>query len=133
MELGCTDLGPRKSRGPLSSRRPCSCCRRRALVKRTGSFDWTRSRVVADRTSVTFESDWLASRPVFCNDKNGTACHNINDVIDCRNLELDPQFARLLPAIQNVGASIRLQDSESANGVAHRHARAAAMDGMAST
>src|SRR5215510_11059024 len=37
------------------------------------------------------ETDWLASRPVFYNEKNGTASHNINDVIDYRNLELDPE------------------------------------------
>ena len=38
-----------------------------------------------------FETDWLASRPVFYNEKNGIASHNINDVIDYRNLELDPE------------------------------------------
>jgi len=38
---------------------------------------------------ILFETDWLASRPVFYNDKTGQASHNINDVIDYANLELD--------------------------------------------
>jgi hypothetical protein len=38
-----------------------------------------------------FETDWLASSPVFYNDKTGRASHNINDVIDYSNLELDPE------------------------------------------
>lgn len=37
---------------------------------------------------VLFETDWLASTPVFCNEKTGRASHNINDVIDYANLEL---------------------------------------------
>ena len=34
-----------------------------------------------------FETDWLASQPVFYNEKTGQASHNINDVIDYANLE----------------------------------------------
>ena len=38
-----------------------------------------------------FETDWLASSPVFYNEKTGRASHNINEVIDYTNLELDPE------------------------------------------
>ena len=37
---------------------------------------------------VLFETDWLASQPVFYNEKTGQASHNINDVIDYASLEL---------------------------------------------
>ena len=37
---------------------------------------------------VLFETDWLASQPVFYNEKTGQASHNINNVIDCGSLEL---------------------------------------------
>lgn len=38
-----------------------------------------------------FETDWLASQPIFYNEKTGQASHNINDVIDYTNLELHPE------------------------------------------
>ena len=38
-----------------------------------------------------FQTDWLASNPVFYNEKTGKASHNINDVIDYTNLELHPE------------------------------------------
>jgi hypothetical protein len=38
-----------------------------------------------------FETDWLASQPVFYNEKTGQASHNINDVIDYANLEFHPE------------------------------------------
>lgn len=38
-----------------------------------------------------FETDWLASQPVFYNEKTGQASHNINDVIDYTNLKLHPE------------------------------------------
>ncbi|MCP4535636.1 MAG: hypothetical protein GY832_00645 [Chloroflexi bacterium] len=38
-----------------------------------------------------FETDWLASQPVFYNEKTGKVSHNINDVIDPSNLEFDPE------------------------------------------
>jgi hypothetical protein len=38
-----------------------------------------------------FETDWLASRPVFYNEITGQASHNINDVIDYANFELIPE------------------------------------------
>ena len=38
-----------------------------------------------------FETDWLASRPVFYNDLMGKASHNINDVIDVNNFEFHPE------------------------------------------
>ncbi len=40
---------------------------------------------------ILFETDWLASQPVFYNEKTGQASHNINDVIDYDNLELHPE------------------------------------------
>ena len=38
-----------------------------------------------------YETDWLASEPVFYNEKTGKASHNINDVIDYTNLEFHPE------------------------------------------
>jgi hypothetical protein len=38
-----------------------------------------------------FETDWLASNPVFYNEKTGQASHNINDVVDYVNLEFYPE------------------------------------------
>ncbi|MFH1942569.1 MAG: hypothetical protein ABIL68_10755 [bacterium] len=38
-----------------------------------------------------FETDWLASKPVFYNEKTCKASHNINEVIDYCNLEFDPE------------------------------------------
>jgi hypothetical protein len=40
---------------------------------------------------VLFETDWLASRPIFYNEKTGQASHNINHVIDYANLEFHPE------------------------------------------
>ena len=40
---------------------------------------------------VLFETDWLASDPVFYNEKTGRASRNINDVIDWTRLELHPE------------------------------------------
>lgn len=37
----------------------------------------------------TLKTDWLASRPVFYNEKTKAISHNINDVIDLANLEFD--------------------------------------------
>jgi hypothetical protein len=37
---------------------------------------------------ILFETDWLASQPIFYNEKNGRVSPNINDVIDYANLEL---------------------------------------------
>jgi len=38
-----------------------------------------------------FETDWLASRPVFYNERTGKVSHNINDVINYENVEFDPE------------------------------------------
>ena len=38
-----------------------------------------------------FETDWLASVPVFYNENTCKISHNINDVIDYNNIELDPE------------------------------------------
>lgn len=38
-----------------------------------------------------FTTDWLASQPVFYNELTGKASHNINDVIDFRNIEFHPE------------------------------------------
>jgi len=38
-----------------------------------------------------FETDWLASVPVFYNEVNGQASHNINDVIDLAGFEFHPE------------------------------------------
>jgi len=40
---------------------------------------------------ILFETDWLASQPVFYNEKTGQASHNINDVVNYANLELHPE------------------------------------------
>lgn len=40
---------------------------------------------------ILFETDWLASEPVFYNEKTGRASRNINDVIDFADLELHPE------------------------------------------
>ena len=42
-------------------------------------------------TRLLFETDWLASHPVFYNERTGKASHSINDVIDYENLEFDPE------------------------------------------
>ncbi|MEK7641479.1 MAG: asparagine synthase-related protein [Patescibacteria group bacterium] len=39
----------------------------------------------------TFETDWLASRPVFYNEKTGAVSHSIHDVINYSNLTLHPE------------------------------------------
>lgn len=41
--------------------------------------------------TVTYSTDWLASRPVFYNEKLGKVSHNVNDVIDFANVEFDPE------------------------------------------
>lgn len=38
-----------------------------------------------------YRADWLASRPFFFNDETGATSHNINDVIDFRNVEFDAE------------------------------------------
>jgi len=38
-----------------------------------------------------FETDWLASTPVFYNEKTRKASHNINEVVDYTDLEIDPE------------------------------------------
>jgi hypothetical protein len=38
-----------------------------------------------------FETDWLASDPVFYNEITGKASRNINDVIDFKNVEFHPE------------------------------------------
>lgn len=38
-----------------------------------------------------YHTDWLASTPVFYNEKSGKVSNNINDVIDYVNLEFDPE------------------------------------------
>lgn len=38
-----------------------------------------------------FETDWLASQPVFYNELTGKVSHNINDVIDFNNFEFHPE------------------------------------------
>jgi hypothetical protein len=40
---------------------------------------------------ILFETDWLASQPVFYNEKTGKGSQNINHVIDYSNLELHPE------------------------------------------
>ena len=40
---------------------------------------------------VIFETDWLASNPVFYNELTGAASHNIHDVIDYANCEMDAE------------------------------------------
>lgn len=38
-----------------------------------------------------YETDWLASCPVFYNERTGKVSHNINDVIDFANIDFDPE------------------------------------------
>lgn len=38
-----------------------------------------------------YRTDWLASHPVFYNEKTGQASHTINDVIDFNNFEFHPE------------------------------------------
>lgn len=42
-------------------------------------------------SQILFETDWLASRPVFYNEKTGRASCNINNVIDYTNLQIDSE------------------------------------------
>jgi hypothetical protein len=45
---------------------------------------------IANATALqVFEADWLASQPVFYNEQTRRVSHNVNDVIDFRNLEFD--------------------------------------------
>lgn len=44
-----------------------------------------------ERQSTTFETDWLASRPVFYNDRTGKVSYTINEVIDFSNVEFHPE------------------------------------------
>lgn len=37
------------------------------------------------------QTDWLASRPVFYNERTGAISHNMNEVIDYDHLEIDPE------------------------------------------
>ncbi|NEO52982.1 MAG: FkbM family methyltransferase [Okeania sp. SIO3B5] len=46
---------------------------------------------VTENEKKVFETDWLASRPVFYNEKNGKVSYNINDVIDFTNFEFHPE------------------------------------------
>ena len=39
----------------------------------------------------TWETDWLASQPIFYNEQTLRVSHNVNDVIDFRNLEFDAE------------------------------------------
>jgi hypothetical protein len=41
--------------------------------------------------SQVYTSDWLASSPIFYNEKMGRVSENVNDVIDFRNLEFHPE------------------------------------------
>ena len=41
--------------------------------------------------TLVFESDWLASRPFFYNERTGRSGANINEVIDLVNVEIDPE------------------------------------------
>ena len=40
---------------------------------------------------IKFETDWLASKPVFYNELTKKVSHNINDVIDYKNLQFHPE------------------------------------------
>ncbi len=46
--------------------------------------DWRRSL-----RELLFETDWLATNPVFYNEKTGKTSRNVNEVIDYSNLEFD--------------------------------------------
>src|SRR3989339_2161957 len=39
----------------------------------------------------TYQSDWLASYPIFYHEKTGAISHNVNDVIDYSNLIFHPE------------------------------------------
>ena len=43
------------------------------------------------KAALLFETDWLASDPVYYNEVTGAASHGINDVIDFANVELDAE------------------------------------------
>jgi hypothetical protein len=43
------------------------------------------------RDKIQFSTDWLASDPVFYNEKTGKVSRNINEVIDFRNLQFHPE------------------------------------------
>ena len=49
---------------------------------------------VAPATKV-YKTDWLGSRPVFYHERTGRVSHNVNDVIDLLNVELDAAGLRL--------------------------------------
>jgi hypothetical protein len=42
-------------------------------------------------SKIVFKTDWLASNPVFYNEKTLKISHNVNDVIDYENLEFHPE------------------------------------------
>jgi asparagine synthetase B (glutamine-hydrolysing) len=42
-------------------------------------------------SELLFETDWLASRPVYYNEATGAASHRMNDVVDFAEVELDPE------------------------------------------
>ena len=42
-------------------------------------------------TNKIFQTDWLASQPIFYNELTGKVSHNINDVIDFSNFEFHPE------------------------------------------
>ena len=44
--------------------------------------------------SAVYETDWLASTPVFYNERTGAVSHNVNDVIDFANVEFHPEGLR---------------------------------------
>ncbi len=61
-------------------------------------FGWASSSSALDvgahaseRATLLFETDWLASEPVYYNQVTGAAGHNVNDVIDFANMELDAE------------------------------------------
>ena len=41
--------------------------------------------------AITWETDWLASRPVFYHEQSGKVSHNINEVIDFHNFDFHPE------------------------------------------
>ncbi len=49
------------------------------------------SQIKINMSSPIFKTDWLASNPVFYNEKLQKISHNINDVIDWNNLEFHPE------------------------------------------
>jgi asparagine synthetase B (glutamine-hydrolysing) len=42
-------------------------------------------------TELLYETDWVGSRPVYYNERTGSASHNMNDVIVFADVELDPE------------------------------------------